>query len=82
MPEEEDDAPVVLCSEMPTNHGLSMTRAELIAEEVNSVMRAYTGRPPVWIEHHPPETTDGRSESLELVLFSSLEVSEVMVEGR
>jgi hypothetical protein len=27
--------------------------------------------PPVWIEHYPPETTDGASETFELVVFSS-----------
>ena len=44
MPDEEGDAPVVLCSEMPTNHGLSVTRArELIAGEIISVIRAYVG---------------------------------------
>ena len=38
MPEEEGDAPVVLCSEMPTNPGLSVTRAkEPIAGEIISV---------------------------------------------
>jgi len=36
----------------------------------------------VWIEHHPPVATDGRSETFELVLFSSPEVSEALVEGR
>ena len=34
------------------------------------------------IEHHPPETTDGRSETFDLLLFSNHEVSEVMVGGR
>ena len=32
--------------------------------------------PKVWIEHYPPETTDGRAESFELVIFSSYEVME------
>jgi hypothetical protein len=44
VPEEKGDAPVVLCSEMPTNPGLSVTRArELIAGEIISVIRAYVG---------------------------------------
>jgi hypothetical protein len=30
----------------------------------------------VWIEHYPPETTNGRAETFELVIFSSYEVSE------
>ena len=42
VPDEEGDAPVVLCSEMPTNPGLSVTGArELIAGEIISVIRAY-----------------------------------------
>jgi hypothetical protein len=44
VPEEEEDAPVVLCSEMPTNPGLSLTRAtELVAGEIISVIRVYVG---------------------------------------
>jgi hypothetical protein len=83
VPEEKGDAPVVLCSELPGNRGLSVTRAaEVIAGEVIPIISAYVGRPPVWIEHHSPETTDGCSETFDLVLFSSLEVSEVLVEGR
>jgi hypothetical protein len=30
----------------------------------------------VWIEHYPPETTNGRAETFELVIFSSYEVME------
>jgi len=30
----------------------------------------------VWIEHYPPETTNGRAETFELVIFSSHEVKE------
>ena len=44
VPDEEGDAPVLLCSEMPTNPGLIVTRArELIAGEIISVIRAYVG---------------------------------------
>jgi len=83
LPDEEEDAPVVLCSELPSNTGLSVTEAaEVIAGEVIPIISAQAGRPPVWIEHHPPVTTDGRSETFDLVLFSSLEVSETLVEGR
>jgi len=83
VPDEEGDAPVVLCSELPSNTGMSVTEAaEVIAGEVISVISAYVGRPPVWIEHYPPVTTEGRSETFDLVLFSSLEVSETLVEGR
>ena len=48
---------MVLCSELPSNTGLSVTEAaEVIAGEVISVISAYVGRDPsVWIEHttHP-----------------------------
>jgi hypothetical protein len=30
----------------------------------------------VWIEHHPPETTDGSTETFDFVAFSSYEVKE------
>ncbi len=30
----------------------------------------------VWIEHYPPETTNGQAETFELVIFSSYEVKE------
>jgi hypothetical protein len=30
----------------------------------------------VCIEHHPPETTDGRSETFDLEIFSSYEIRE------
>jgi hypothetical protein len=72
---------VVLCSEIAGNTGLSVTKAaDIIAGEVISVISGYVSRAPVWIEHYPPETTEGRSETFDLVLFSSLEVSEVLVE--
>jgi hypothetical protein len=32
--------------------------------------------PPVWVEHHPKEATDGNSETFKLVVFSSYEVKE------
>jgi hypothetical protein len=32
--------------------------------------------PPVWIEHWPEESTGGRAETFELVVFSSYEVEE------
>jgi len=85
VPEEEGDAPVVLCSELPTNTGLGVTEAaEIIAGEITPIISEHAGRPPVWIEHHPPgeAATDGRPETFDLVLFSSLEISEVLVEGR
>src|SRR5215213_3047789 len=75
LPKEELDAPVVICSELPTNEGSSITyAAEQLAAEV---IRHHRLRPPVvWIEHHPLETTDGSTETFDLVDFSSYEVSE------
>jgi hypothetical protein len=32
----------------------------------------------VWIEHRPPETTDGSTETFELVVFGHYEVREIV----
>ena len=73
--EEELDAPVVVCSELPTNEGSSITyAAEQLAAEVIRYHRLPT--PVVWIEHHPPVATDGSTETFGLVDFSSYEVTE------
>jgi hypothetical protein len=75
LPEEERDAPVVICSELSNNEGSSVTySAHQIAAEVIRYHRL--GVPPVWIEHYPKEATDGHSETFELVVFSSYEVKE------
>ncbi len=75
LPEDERDAPVVICSELPNNVGSSVTHsAHQIAAEVIRYHRL--GVPPVWIEHYPKEATDGHSETFELVVFSSYEVKE------
>jgi hypothetical protein len=75
LPEEEWDAPVVICSELPNNEGSSVTHsAHQIAAEVIRYRRL--GVTPVWIEHYPKEATDGHSETFELVVFSSYEVKE------
>ena len=75
LPNEERDAPVVICSELSTNAGPSITYA---AEQLAAgVIRHHRVRPPVvWIEHHPPETTEGSTETFDLVAFSSYEVTE------
>ena len=73
--EEEQDAPVVICSELPANEDSSITyAAEQLAAEVIRYHRLPT--PIVWIEHHPPITTDGDTETFDLVTFSSYEVRE------
>jgi hypothetical protein len=52
LPEEEQDSPVVICSELPTNGGTSITyAAEQLGAEVISSHKLPT--PLVWIEHWP-----------------------------
>ncbi len=66
--------PVVICSELPSNEGSSVTYcANQIAAEV---IRYHRLSLPVWIEHYPKEATNGHSETFELVVFSSYEVKE------
>ncbi len=75
LPDEEQDAPVAVCSELPTNGGPSITyAAEQLAAEVIRYHRLPT--PIVWIEHHPPISTDGSTETFDLVAFSSYGVTE------
>ncbi len=75
LPEDERDAPVVICSELPNSEGSSVTfSAHQVAAEV--IRYHKFGVPPVWIEHYPKEATDGHSETFELVVFSSYEVKE------
>ena len=75
LPEEEMDAPVVICSELPTNEGASITYAagQLAAE----VIRYHSLKLPlVWIGHHPPFSTDGDTETFDLVTFSNYGIRE------
>jgi hypothetical protein len=73
--DDEQDAPVVVCSELPTNEGSSITyAAEQLAAEVIRYHRLPT--PIVWLEHHPPLSTDGDTETFDLVDLSSYEVTE------
>ena len=75
---------MVICSELTTNEGSSVTSsANQIAAEV--IRYHKLALPPIWIEHYPREATDGTSETFELVVFSSYEVKErapYMVETR
>ena len=65
---------MVVCSELPNNPGGSITNsAETIAAGVIQANELPT--PLVWIEHWPEETTEGQ-ETLELVVFSSYEVTD------
>jgi hypothetical protein len=75
LPEDEQDAPVVICSELPNNEGSSVTySANQIAAEVIRYQKLCS--PPVWIEHYPKEATDGASETFELVVFAYYEAKE------
>jgi len=75
LPEEERDAPVVVCTERRDNPGMSITNAaERIAAEVISSHQLPT--PLVWIEHYQ-EGARGTTEdphSFDLVLFSHYQI--------
>jgi hypothetical protein len=74
LPDDDLDAPVVICSEVPNNPGGSITNsAEVIAAGVIRANELPT--PLVWIEHWPEETTE-EQETFGLVVFSSYEVVE------
>jgi hypothetical protein len=74
LPEEEQDALVVICSELPNNGGTSVTyAAEQLAAEV--IRSHKLPAPIVWIEHWSKEATDG-GETFELVVFSNYKVEE------
>lgn len=76
LPEQEQDAPVVICSELPENPGIPVTGAvENIAAEV---IKAHWLVDPVWIEYHPQETTAAGVESFELVVFSDHKIREAV----
>jgi hypothetical protein len=80
LPDEVEDAPVVLRSELATNLGLSVTEAaKWIAGEV---IKHYRLPRPVWIEHYPSEATNGSTETFDLVVFESYEVREVAMSGK
>ena len=73
----ERDLFVVVCSELPGNKGQTVTNsAEQLAGEVISNFALPV--PLVWIEHYPPETTDGHAETFDLVVFGHYEVREIV----
>ncbi len=74
LPDDDLDAPVVVCSVLPNNPGGSITNsAEMVAAGVIRVNELPTHL--VWIEQWPKKTTEGQ-ETFELVVFSSYEVVE------
>jgi hypothetical protein len=67
--------PIVICSGLPNNPGGSITNsAETIAAGVIRANKLPT--PLVWIEHWPKESTEGGTETFQLVVFSSYKVTE------
>lgn len=78
--DDPKDTPVVICSELASNLGTSVTEAaQSIAGEV---IEHHDLSRPVWIEHYPPEATNGRDETFDLVAFSSsYEVREILRGG-
>ncbi len=75
LPDEQGDSPVVLCSELPSNRGTSVTNAaERIAAEV---IKQHKLPVPVWIEQRVAETAHGPKERFALVVFSDHEVREL-----
>ncbi len=77
LPTEDTDAAVVICSELANNPGTSVTKAaEIIAAAVIAHFRLPL--PPVWIEHYPPETTDGKEETFYLVVFDHNDVRKIV----
>ncbi len=75
-PEQWHDAPVVVCSELPENPGVPVTAvAENIAAEIS---KTHWLVDPMWIEHHPEETTASGVESFELVVYSDHKIREAV----
>lgn len=64
----------MVSSELPTNEGSpNMCAEQLVAK----MIRYFRLTPPVvWIEHHPSLSTEGDTETFDLVTFSSYEVTE------
>jgi len=77
LPDDERDAPVVICTELPYNEGMSITSAaERIAAEVIRGHRLRT--PLVWIEHYAQGArgTLDDPHTFDLVTFSTYEITE------
>ena len=73
--EPERDAPAVICTELPSNEGQSVTNA--VEQRGAEVIRSHRlPTPLVWIEHYPPESTNQESETFDLVIFTSYEITE------
>ncbi len=77
LPEEDWDAAVVICSELPDNPGTPVIdAAEQIAAEIIRHFRLPS--PPVWIEHHPQGSAYRQGEAFDLVTFAHYEVKDTL----
>ncbi len=74
LPQEDRDAAVIICSELPDNPGTSVVdAAEQIAAEIIQHFRLPS--PPVWIEHRlRKDCANGQEEAFDLVIFDHHEV--------
>ena len=80
LPQEDRDAAVVVCSELSNNPGTPVINAaEQIAAEIIRNFRLPS--PPVWIEHHPQEVTNGQGETFELLTFAYYEARITLQSG-
>ncbi len=80
LPQEDQDAAVVICSELSDNTGTPVIQAaQQIAAEVIQHFRLPS--PPVWIEHHPQESTYGQEDAFDLVAFAHYEVKDTLRRG-
>lgn len=80
LPYEDTDVAVVICSELPDNPGASVKdTAEQIAAEI--ILGFRLPAPPVWIEHHTPETASDQAEKFELLVFAHYNVQKVFRGG-
>jgi hypothetical protein len=76
--QEDGEAPVVVCSQLPDNDNTSVTNmAEYLAAEVIGEHGLPT--PLVWVEHYPEHEGEAREHSL--VRFSDWELVEVCLGG-
>jgi hypothetical protein len=76
--QEEDQNPVVICSQLPDNENTSVTNmAEYLAAEVIEEHGLPTPR--AWIEHYPEH--EGEPGEYSLVRFASWDLEEVCLGG-
>jgi hypothetical protein len=77
LPDEEGDAPVAVCSELPDNKGTSVTNA---AERIAAEVIKRRGLPvPVWIEQRTAETAHDPQERFAPTLRNEVFSSEVRI---